>query len=93
MVVRIPSREITKRYSAIVSSRFSRFGFEVRRDINEKIQENVSNTPTDEVNLSIICVSVMLEMCNDVITKRQKPRRFAEVFRMCCDVLFAILSI
>jgi len=29
-------------------------------------------------------------MRNEVITNRQNPRRLAEVFSICCDVVFAI---
>ena len=62
-------------------------------DANEKMQEKVSNIATQEVNSSMMCISDLLEICNDVITKRQNPKRFAEVFRICCEVLFAILSL
>jgi len=70
---------------------FSLFSFDVRIEVNEKIQENVNRTPTMEVNSSMKFVSVRFVICNDVITKRQKPGRFAEELRMCCEVLFAIL--
>jgi hypothetical protein len=59
-------------------------------DTNENIQDRVSIRPIKEVSSSIKLDSVLLVICNDVITKRQKPRRFAEVLRICCDVLFAI---
>jgi hypothetical protein len=52
-------------------------------EINETIQEKVSNTATIEVNSSIMCVSTRFAMCNDVITKRQNPKRFADVFKIC----------
>jgi hypothetical protein len=29
-------------------------------------------------------------MCKQVITKRQKPNKLADVLNMCCEVLFAI---
>lgn len=57
---------------------------------NEKIQENVSKTATIEVNSSIKNISVWLAICNEVIIKRQNPSRLAEVFKICCEVLFAI---
>lgn len=93
IIVKIPKSVITKRPSAIVSSRFSRFSFDVRIETKENMQETVNNTPTTEVNSSMICASDRFEICNDVITKRQKPRRFAEVLRMCCEVLFAIIFV
>lgn len=82
MIKRIPIKERTNKQSAIVSSRFSLFRLLVLIDANEKIQENVSITATQEVNSSTMRVSVGLAMCNDVMTKRQNPKRFAEVFRM-----------
>lgn len=72
------------------SNRNSFLGFVVRMEIKDKIQEMVSNTAITEVSSSIICVSVKSAMRNEVITKRQKPSRLAEVFNMCCDVLLAI---
>lgn len=57
---------------------------------NEKMQENVSSTATADVNSSVRCFSVRLAICKEVITNRQKPKRFAEVVRMCGEVLFAI---
>lgn len=57
------------------------------------MQEKVSNIATAEVNSSMMCVSDLLAICNDVITKRQNPNRFAEVFRICCEVLFAICQL
>ena len=59
-------------------------------EINEKMQEKVNRTAMNEVNSSMTCDSVRLEICSDVITKRQNPNRFAAVFSMCLDVLFAI---
>lgn len=59
-------------------------------DLNEKIHENVSITATQQVNSSSMRVSVKLAMCKDVITKRQNPHKFADVFKICWDVLFAI---
>lgn len=61
-------------------------------EINEKIQEHVSKTAIIEVNSSMIRVSIWLVIRKEVITKRQNPRRFAEVFKMCWDVLLAILT-
>lgn len=59
-------------------------------DTNENMQENVSSIAIIEVNSSMILVSLLLVMFKEVITKRQKPKRFADVFNICCEVLFAI---
>ena len=59
-------------------------------EIKERMHEKVRNMATMEVSISIILVSMISEMCREVITKRQNPRRFAEVFRMCFEVLLAI---
>ena len=61
-------------------------------ELNEKIQELVRETAIIEVNSSMTCVSIWLVIRKEVITKRQNPRRFAEVFKMCWDVLVAILT-
>jgi hypothetical protein len=90
IIIRIPRSAARNKKSATVSSRFSLRSFFVRIEVNERIQDIVSRTATTEVNSSIIYDSILLAICNDVITKRQNPRRFADVFRICCDVLFAI---
>lgn len=77
----------------MVSSRFSRIGSEVLIEEKEKKQETVSSNAIMEVSSSIICVSVRLAIRKEVITKRQKPSRLAEVLRICCDVLFAIFKV
>jgi len=60
----------------------------VRIDKKENRQEKMSINAMIEVNSSTRLASEKLEMCNDVITKRQKPRRFAAVFKMCSDIFF-----
>ncbi len=62
-------------------------------DIKENKHENTSNRATSEVISSIIDNSVLLDMCKEVITNRQKPNKLAAVFKMCCEVLFATLKI
>jgi len=54
------------------------------------MQDIVSNTATIEVNSSMICVSVLLAMCKDVMINRQNPNRLAEVLSICGEVLLAI---
>jgi hypothetical protein len=43
-----------------------------------------------EAASSIILEADLSVMCNDVITKRQKPSKLADVPRICLDVLFAM---
>jgi len=64
----------------------------LRMDIKEKIQENVRNTATIDVNSSTKNVSVLSAICSEVITKRQKPSKLADVFKICGDVKFAIIQ-
>ena len=59
---------------------------------NEKKQERVSSRATTDVNSSILLDSILVLICNEVITKRQNPNRFADVFKICWEVLFAILQ-
>jgi len=59
---------------------------------NEKKQESVSSSATTDVNSSILLDSIFVLKCNEVITKRQNPKRFADVFKICWEVLFAILQ-
>jgi hypothetical protein len=61
-------------------------------ETNEKRQEKVNNTAKIRVNSSIKTLSVLSAMCNEVITKRQNPSKLAEVFKICCEVLFAIIQ-
>jgi hypothetical protein len=57
---------------------------------NENIHEKIRSKATTEVSSSIILTSDLFEICREVMTKRQNPRRFADVFSMCCEVVFAI---
>jgi len=59
---------------------------------NEKKQERVSSRATTDVNSSILLDSILVLIRNEVITKRQNPKRFADVFKICWEVLFAILQ-
>ncbi len=52
-------------------------------EINEKMHDKVNNTARTEVNSSIICVSILSAIFNDVITMRQNPKRVADVFKIC----------
>src|SRR5665648_743280 len=91
IIIRIPVRESMNKKSAIVSNRFSLLLFFVRMEKNEKKQERVSIRATTEVNSSMRLDSILVLKCNEVITKRQNPKRFAEVFRMCCEVLLSLI--
>lgn len=59
-------------------------------EINENIQDIESMIAMIDVSSSIMLFSALLLICNEVNTKRQNPRRFAAVFRICGEVLFAI---
>jgi hypothetical protein len=61
-------------------------------EINDNKQEKESNNATKDVNSSIMVNSEVLEICREVITKRQKPKRLAAVVSMCWEVLFAMGS-
>jgi hypothetical protein len=61
-------------------------------ETNEKRQEKVNKTAKTKVNSSINSLSVLSAMCNEVITKRQNPSKLAEVFNICCEVLFATVQ-
>jgi hypothetical protein len=87
----IPTRAEKNKYSAMVSSRLSRSGLLVRIDTNENIHDAVSNTETIEVSSSMKWVSIGLAICRDVMIKRQNPKRLADVFKICGDVLLAIV--
>ena len=57
------------------------------------MHEPVRRIATIEVNSSIKCVSSGLAICREVMIKRQNPRRLAEVFKICGEVLLAMLLI
>ena len=61
----------------------SRFIFFVRRDIKENMQEHVSIRAITEVRSSMMLVSALLVILNEVITKRQNPNRLAAVLSIC----------
>ena len=58
-------------------------------DINDNTDEKTKHNATIEVNSSIKLFSDLFVRCKDVIMNKQKPSKFAEVFNMCCEVLFA----
>jgi hypothetical protein len=78
--------------SAIFSYLTERLSLEVRIDKNEKKQLAVKRTQAIPVNSSIFDVSLIAEILSEVKTIRQKPNKLEEVLRMCCDLLFAIIS-
>ncbi|GEM_PF-2278618 len=83
IITKIPSREAMNKKSAMLSNFFSFFRFEVRIEEKEKMAEAVSKTAIQEVSSSIMCVSAKFVMCKEVITKRQKPNKLADVLSMC----------
>ena len=64
----------------------------MRIEKKENKQEIISKIAITEVSSSIILLSALSVKCSEVITKRQNPKRFAEVFKICCEVLFGILK-
>jgi len=58
---------------------------------NEKSELNTRNTDTTDVISSRKLLAVLLDICSDVMMNRQNPNRFAEVLKMCCEVLFALV--
>jgi hypothetical protein len=57
---------------------------------NENMHEKIRSRATKEVSSSIILTSDLFVMWSEVITIKQNPRRFAEVLKMCCEVVLAI---
>lgn len=55
----------------------------MRIEINENKLEKTRNKAIAEVNSSMKLDSAWLLICKEVITKRQNPKRFADVLKMC----------
>lgn len=68
------------------------WGSFARRDTKENPQEKVRSTAIMEVTSLTRCVSNRLFSRNEVMTKRQKPKRFAAVPKICCEVVFDIAA-
>jgi len=62
----------------------------VRIETKEKKHDNAKSNAMIEAASSIILEADFSVTCMDVITKRQKPSKLAEVPRICLEVLFAI---
>ncbi len=75
----------------MVSSFRSRSGLLVRIETKENMHEPVSRIATMEVSSSMKWVSSGLAICREVMINRQKPSRLAEVFKMCGEVLLAMV--
>ena len=90
IMIRIQINAIRKKYSAIFSSFASLIGFSVLILMNENIELITRNIATKEVISSRRLFSVLLDIWSEVMMNKQNPKRLAEVFKMCCDVLFAI---
>ena len=89
-IIKIPASDNAKKYSAIFSSHFSLDWFLLFIEKNEKKHEITKPNATAVENSSMLLDSEWFVTWKDVITKRQNPKRFADVFKICCDVLFAI---
>ena len=92
VTARIPNSESTKSISAVFSKMRSLLGWMVLIDKNESKEEMVKSKATIDVISSINEFSILSEMWIAVITKRQNPSRLAEVLKIWCDVLLAILK-
>lgn len=66
----------------MVSRTCSRRASFERMDTNENTQEVVNKTAIMDVISSIITASVLLAICREVITNKQKPNNVAEVFNI-----------
>ena len=85
-------RESTKSISAIFSKTSSLLGWMVLIDKNESKEEMVKSNATIDVISSIKVFSILFEIWIAVITKRQNPSKLAEVLKIWCEVLLAILK-
>jgi hypothetical protein len=65
------------------SSLFSAAAFFVLMEKKDNKQEKARNNAIIEVNSSITLVAALSVICNDVMTNRQNPRRFADVDNIC----------
>ena len=52
-------------------------------EVNEKKHEKANTIAIADVNSSIILIAILLLICKEVMTKRQKPSRLADVLKMC----------
>lgn len=90
MITKIPINEAIKKLSASFSNRTSFNSFSVLIDTKERVEEIVRNNAIIDVNSSIKEFVDRSVRCSEVMIKRQKPKRLAEVESICCDVLLAI---
>jgi len=90
IVARIRNNARIKMTSAIFSRIRSYLSVSVLMEIKENKLENVRRIAVTAVRSSITCISVLLARCNEVITNRQNPNRFADVFKMCGEVFFGM---
>jgi hypothetical protein len=90
IITKIPIKEAIKKLSASFSKRTSLTSFSVLIEIKERVEEIVSNNAITDVNSSIKEFVDRSVRCSEVMMKRQKPKRLAEVESICCDVLLAI---
>jgi hypothetical protein len=79
----MPINAKTKNKSAIFSRYFSLLELVVFNEKKESKQQQISSNAIIDANSSIMLVSLKLEICNDVITKRQNPKRLVAVPKIC----------
>ena len=79
----MPNNAETKNQSAIFSRYFSLLGLVVFNEKKESKQQQINSNAIIAVNSSIMLFSLKLEICNDVNTKRQNPKRLVAVPKIC----------
>ncbi len=80
-----------KMKSAKLSYLIISLSFLVLIDKKENKQLAISSTLATPVISSIFDISLSFDILSEVKTTRQNPSRLEEVFKICCDLLFAII--
>ena len=90
VIIKTDSNAIKKNLSAIVSYILTSLSFVVRIDKNENILLVIKKIQATPVNSSIFVSWSYFDILSDVKTTKQNPNRFEDVFKICCELLFAI---
>ena len=88
MTMNIPNSEIKKNTSAHCSNLYFSSYISFLIETNESREEIVKGSAMIDVNSSMRLFSVLFVRWREVITKSQNPSKFAEVPKICCEVLF-----
>jgi len=87
----MPAMASPNNSSASVSSLISMRSFPVLMEAKDKMLENVKKSATIAVNSSMCVLLCLAEICNEVISRRQKPIRLVHVPKICGEVLLGIM--